>query len=126
LSPARHRFPSLRAILIVVLLLALAAPVRAQAPDTYVKYRVEIEAPAALVDPLRSGLDLYRWQGYETMTPELLARLMTEANGGARHPRREWYFSATVRATLTPRRIRRSCGSRSSRASRCATGSTSD
>jgi translocation and assembly module TamA len=101
LSPARHRFPSLRAILIVVLLLALAAPVRAQAPDTYVKYRVEIEAPAALVDPLRSGLDLYRWQGYETMTPELLARLMTEAETEARDIlAANGYFSATVRATL--------------------------
>jgi translocation and assembly module TamA len=66
-----------------------------------VKYRVEIDAPLALVDPLRSGLDLYRWQGYETMTPELLARLMSEAEAEAREIlAANGHFSPTVRATL--------------------------
>jgi len=101
LSPARHRRPFCRATLLVALLLALAAPVQAQAPSPFVKYRVAIEAPLALADALRSGLDLYRWQGYETMTPELLARLLTEAEIEARDIlAANGYFSPTVKAAL--------------------------
>jgi len=82
-------------------LLALTASAHAQDPSPYVKHRVEIDAPLALADALRSGLDLYRWQGYETMTPELLARLMTEAEVEARDiVAANGYFSPTVKATL--------------------------
>jgi translocation and assembly module TamA len=96
-----HRFSSFGATVTVVVLLALAGPVWAQAPDPYVKYRVEIDAPLPLRDPLRTGLDLYRWQGYETMTPELLARLMLEAQAEARDIlAANGYFAPTVRATL--------------------------
>jgi translocation and assembly module TamA len=91
----------LRACVAAAALLALAAPAYPQPPDPYVKYRVEIAAPRPLVDPLRSGLDLYRWQGYETMTPELLRRLMTEAEAEARDIlAAQGYFSAAVSATL--------------------------
>ena len=101
MSSVRHRFPACRAILIVALLLACAAPVRAQAPNPYVKYRVDIDAPRALAEALRAGLDLYRWQGYETMTPELLARLATEAEVEARDIlAANGYFGATVKATV--------------------------
>jgi translocation and assembly module TamA len=101
LPPARHRIPSSRAVILAVVLLTLAAPVRAQAPSAYVKHRVEIAAPLALTDALRAGLDLYRWQSYETMTPELLARLMTEAEIEAREIlAANGYFSPTVKATL--------------------------
>ena len=97
---ARHRFPSCWAV-VFALLLAPAAPVHAQAPSPYVKHRVAIDAPLALADALRSGLDLYRWQGYETMTPELLARLMTEAELEARNIlAANGYFSPAVKATL--------------------------
>jgi len=100
LSSARHRFPSCWAV-VFALLLAPAAPVHAQAPSPYVKHRVAIDAPLALADALRSGLDLYRWQGYETMTPELLARLMTEAELEARNIlAANGYFSPAVKATL--------------------------
>ena len=100
MSSARHRFPSCWAV-VFALLLAPAAPVHAQAPSPYVKHRVAIDAPLALADALRSGLDLYRWQGYETMTPELLARLMTEAELEARNIlAANGYFSPAVKATL--------------------------
>lgn len=100
--PAARRIPSrLRACVAAAALLALAAPAYPQAPDPYVKYRVEIAAPLALVEPLRSGLDLYRWQGYETMTPELLRRLMAEAEAEAREIlAANGYFSPAVSATL--------------------------
>jgi translocation and assembly module TamA len=89
------------ATLVAALLLALAAPAHAQAPGPYVKYRVEIAAPLALADALRAGLDLYRWQGYETMTPELLRRLMTEAEAETRDIlAANGYFSPEVSATL--------------------------
>jgi translocation and assembly module TamA len=91
----------LRACIAAAALLAAAASAQAQAPDAYVKYRVEIAAPGPLVDPLRSGLDLYRWQGYETMTPELLRRLMTEAEAEARDIlAANGFFSPQVSATL--------------------------
>ncbi len=100
---ARRIPPGLRACAALALSLALAAPAyaQAQAQDAYVKYRVEIEAPLPLVEPLRSGLDLYRWQGYETMTPELLRRLITEAEAEARDIlAARGHFSPTVHATL--------------------------
>jgi translocation and assembly module TamA len=101
LPPARRRFPACRAAFLAALLLALALPAHAQDPSPYVKHRVEIDAPLALADALRSGLDLYRWQGYETMTPELLARLMTEAEAEARDIlAANGYFSPTAKATL--------------------------
>jgi translocation and assembly module TamA len=101
LSPARQRLPSYWASIVVALLVALACPAHAQTANPYVKYRVQIDAPLALAEALRSGLDLYRWQGYETMTPELLARLMTEAEAEAREIlAANGYFSPTVRASL--------------------------
>jgi translocation and assembly module TamA len=99
--PARNCLRVRLVTLVAVLLLALTTPARAQAPGPFVKYRVEIDAPRALVDTLRSGLDLYRWQGYETMTPELLQRLMTEAEAEARDIlAANGYFSPKVSATL--------------------------
>jgi translocation and assembly module TamA len=93
--------PLCRASLILALFLALAAPAHAQTPSPYVKYRVEIDAPPAVQELLRGGLDLYRWQDYETMTPELLERLMREAEIEARDIlAANGYFSAGARATL--------------------------
>lgn len=51
----------------------------AGAEEAYLRYRVEIEAPKSLAGVLRADLDLVRWEGYETMTPELLERLVREA-----------------------------------------------
>jgi translocation and assembly module TamA len=93
--------PLARPARLLALLLAFAAAAHAQEPIAYVKYRVEIAAPRALADVLRTGLDLYRWQGYDTMTSELLARLMREAEVEARDIlAANGYFSAAVRATL--------------------------
>jgi translocation and assembly module TamA len=101
LPSARRTFPRLRACIAAAALFAAAASVQAQAQDGYVRYRVEIAAPLPLVDSLRSGLDLHRWQGYETMTPELLRRLMTEAETEARDIlAAQGYFSPAVSATL--------------------------
>jgi len=51
----------------------------AGAEEAYLRYKVEIEAPKRLAGVLRADLDLVRWEGYETMTPELLERLVREA-----------------------------------------------
>lgn len=92
---------NLQAHLVAVLLVALAIPVLAQAPNPYVKYRVVVDAPSALAEVLRAGLELYRWQDYETMTPELLARLMAEAEADTRDIlAANGYFSPVVHATL--------------------------
>jgi translocation and assembly module TamA len=82
-------------------LLALAESARADDAGPYVRYRVAIDAPPTLAAALREGLDLYRWQGYETMTPELLRRLMVEAEAEAREIMAvNGYFSAVVKAAL--------------------------
>ena len=68
---------------IAYLLLAAAAGRVTAAEESYLKYEVEIAAPRELKKLLRDGLDLVRWQGHETMTPELLARLVAEARTDA-------------------------------------------
>ncbi len=59
--------------------IALWAGAAAAQVEAYVRYKVEITAPRPIEQLLRSDLDLLRWQGYETMTDELLERLVREA-----------------------------------------------
>lgn len=93
--------PALRSLCRAIAACALLLAAGALAQSPYVKYRVELDAPPALADSLRSGLELYRWQGYETMTPALLARLMAEAEAEARDIlAANGYFGAQTRATL--------------------------
>lgn len=82
----------------LVLVLALAcAPTFAAG----IEYAVEIEAPAALAETLRKGLNLVRWQGDPQMTPELLRRLADEAERDAREvAAAEGYFSPQVRVAI--------------------------
>jgi len=64
-------------------------------------YRVEIEAPETLAEPLRKGLNLIRWQDDPQMTPELLRRLVDEAERDARAvAATEGYFSPQVRVAI--------------------------
>lgn len=79
---------ALRGVLgILLLMVALwaerAAGAAVAEPTPFVAFRVEIAAPEPLGALLRSELDLYRWQGYETMTGELLERLIVEARAQA-------------------------------------------
>ena len=70
-----------------------AAAPRAEA----LRYRVTIDAPAALRDVLAASVDLVRWQGYEEMTPNLFDALAREAVGQAKEAAAtEGYFSASV------------------------------
>lgn len=75
-------------VLALVLALGLAAPAggarAAGGGDALVAYRVEIDAPAPFDALLAAELDLVRWQGYETMTADLLERLVGEARARAR------------------------------------------
>lgn len=66
-----------------------------------IEYAVEIEAPAALAETLRKGLNLVRWQGDPQMSPELLRRLADEAERDAREvAAAEGYFSPQVRVAI--------------------------
>ena len=65
------------------------------------RFQVEIDAPRPWRRTLEEGLDLVRWQNDERMTPELLQRLVTEAQRAASDAlAAEGYFSARVTASL--------------------------
>ena len=68
-----------RTWLVLVCFLLAAASRAAAADEEYLKYKVEISAQGHLARLLHDELDLVRWEGHETMTPELLARLVAEA-----------------------------------------------
>jgi len=61
----------------------LAPPLQAEADETraFIRFEVVIDAPAPFAALIRGDLDLVRWQGYETMTEQLLARLRREVPG---------------------------------------------
>lgn len=60
-------------------------------------YRVEIDAPREIAEPLRQGLDVVRWQHDPQMTAEQLRRLADEAEREARETAAtQGYFSAQV------------------------------
>ena len=61
------------------------------------RYRVEIDAPRAIANVLRSALDLVRWEDYEDMTAVVLERLIREGVDQAREAAAaQGYFSAHV------------------------------
>jgi translocation and assembly module TamA len=83
------------------LALFLLAGRAAAAEESYLRYKVEIEAPKRLAGVLRAALDLVRWEGYETMTPELLERLVREARAEAAEIlAAHGYFSPVVEARI--------------------------
>ncbi|MEO5701804.1 MAG: autotransporter assembly complex family protein [Casimicrobiaceae bacterium] len=111
-----HAFARLRAGLSVALYTALCAALalaslvvcgvaRAEeAPDAAagaLRYRVEIEAPKALVKTLRDSLDIVRWQDYEATTAIVLQQLMKEAKQqAAEAAATEGYFNAAVDVSI--------------------------
>src|SRR5436190_2633710 len=98
---ASNRTRATLARLAVACILGLSAGPTAAASETYLQYRVEIEAPRHLASVLRSSLDLVRWQGYETMTVELLERLVREARTEATEVlAAHGYFSPLVEARI--------------------------
>jgi translocation and assembly module TamA len=69
-----------------------------------ISYEVQIEAPPALAEALRQGLDLVRWQDDPQMSPELLRRLAEAAAADAREAAAaEGYFSAEARVAVEER-----------------------
>lgn len=63
-----------------------APPLKAQADEAraFIRFGVQVDAPAPFDALIRGELDLIRWQGYETMTEELLGRLTLEAQAEIR------------------------------------------
>jgi translocation and assembly module TamA len=89
---------------IAYLLLAATADGASAADESYVKYEVEISAPGKLARLLRDELDLVRWQGHETMTPELLERLVAEARTEAANMlAAQGYFSPRIESRIAGR-----------------------
>jgi translocation and assembly module TamA len=77
--------------------IAAASAAFAEEASPYVRYRLEIAAPAALKDAIEPALDLARWKDYPNITPELLAQLARQAVGEARDAlATEGYFSPDV------------------------------
>jgi translocation and assembly module TamA len=69
--------------------------------DDAIRYRVDIVAPAAIADPIRSAVDLVRWQDYEYMTEDLFERLARDAVAQAREAAAtQGFFSARVDVTV--------------------------
>jgi len=67
------------------------------------RFRVVIEAPRPYERMLEQGLDLVRWQRDERMTPELLERLVVEAQRAIQGAMAaEGYFSAQVKSAIEP------------------------
>src|SRR5215210_6969463 len=69
-------------------MLILALPVgAADAPDAGAeptfKFKLVVDAPKSLRDTLQKGLDLARWQSYDSMTLSLLESLAAEAKAEA-------------------------------------------
>ncbi len=94
------------ALRVFTLLLLCVMPLSAAAQtsdvdDAPVRYRVEIDAPRALEQLLRSSLDIVRWQDYEDTTAPVLERLMREAKDQATEAAAaEGYFNPQVSVSL--------------------------
>jgi translocation and assembly module TamA len=96
------------ALLTAVLVLRFGAmPAHAQTDsvqsdsDSFVRFRVIVDAPKPLASLLEGGLDLVRWQEDEKMTMDLLQRLVAEARLDIeRAVAAEGYFSPTVRTAI--------------------------
>ena len=83
--------------LAIACLLCAISPALAQS----IKYRVTIQAPAALAEVLRANLDLVRWSGKEDVTEDQLRQLVSTASEQARNIlATEGYFSPAVQTDL--------------------------
>ncbi len=68
-----------------------------------IRFRVVIDAPRPYERMLKDGLDLVRWQEDERMTPELLERLVVEAQRAIEQAMAaEGYFEPKVRSDIVP------------------------
>ena len=77
------------------------APAYAQEEEQTFRFRLVVEAPRALRDMLRAGLDLSRWQDYDAMTQRLLEALVRDAVEQAREAvATEGFFDARVEAVI--------------------------
>jgi len=77
---------------------ASASPAAPSAADEQrLRYRVVIDASAALRDVLETSVDLIRWQSYEEMSPSLFDALVRQASDQAKEAAAtEGFFSANV------------------------------
>ena len=84
---------------------AVALAARAQDPERadpqFVQYRLQIDAPSPVRDPVERSIGIARWRDYPSMTAELLERLAREAEIEAREAAAtEGYFSAVATAVI--------------------------
>jgi len=85
---------------LLLLTVCAVAPVCAQEEPTF-RFRLVIDAPSALRDVLRNGLDLARWQEYAAMTQPLLESLVRDAVEQTREAAAtEGYFDARVESSI--------------------------
>jgi len=75
------------------------------------RYRVVIDASAAVRDVLETSVDLIRWQSYEEMSPSLFDALVRQASDQAKEAAAtEGFFSANVNVavdrTTTPWQVK--------------------
>ena len=86
------------------LVVALLGLLTASVACAQLQYRVEIEAPRAIADTLREGLNIVRWQRDPQMSAEQLRRLAEEAVRETRETAAtEGYFSAQVQLSIDER-----------------------
>lgn len=79
----------------------VVAPAYAQGEEPTFRFRLVIDAPAALRDVLKTGLDLARWQDYPAMTQPLLESLVRDAHEQTREAAAtEGYFDARVESSI--------------------------
>ncbi|MDB5811127.1 MAG: putative outer membrane protein putative antigen [Betaproteobacteria bacterium] len=70
-------------LLLLFVATASAADVPVVGDEATFKFKLTVEAPSSLRDMLQNGLDLARWQSYESMTLSLLESLVTDAKAQA-------------------------------------------
>jgi translocation and assembly module TamA len=99
----RVRFALLHCWLVLSATLVVAPAFASTNDADRLRYKVVIDAPAALSNVIEGSLDLVRWQTYEDMTADLLDRLIREAIDQAKEAAAtEGFFSASVEITLVP------------------------
>lgn len=96
--PSALRCLALRFVVALVAALACGSTaVAAATTEGKLAYKVVVEAPAALREPIEQSLSLVRWQAYEDMTADLLDRLIREGIDQARDAlAAEGHFSAST------------------------------
>jgi translocation and assembly module TamA len=99
----RTRLARLRCWLAFAATLVVASASGAAGDAEQLRYKVVIDAPAALRKVIEGSIDVVRWQTYEDMTADLLDRLIRESIEQAKEAAAtEGFFSASIEITLLP------------------------